>query len=88
MNILNRFTLTWVSLIVLTLASAVIAEAGDPSVLAVIFVGVVTTIKGNLVIDQLMGLRSAPQPIRWMMRSYFYIFPPLMVFTLLIRPSG
>ncbi len=55
MNILNRFTLTWVSLIVLTLASAVIAEAGDPSALAVIFVGVVTTIKGNLVIDQLMG---------------------------------
>jgi len=80
----GRITGAWIALILLTATSATIAEFGNASVFMIMFVGVITVVKGRLVIDQLMGLRSAPRVIRWMMRSYFYILPPLIILTVLL----
>lgn len=74
----------WIALVLLTLTSAMIAEFRNASVFTVVFVGLITVIKGNLVIDQLMGLRSAPPALRWMTRSYFFILPPLITLATLL----
>ena len=80
----NRITVTWFALLFLTLASAMIAEAGDPPVFAVLFVVVIVAVKGNLVIDQLMGLRTAPRLFRVITRSYFYVVPSFIAVAMLV----
>ncbi|MEH6826396.1 MAG: cytochrome C oxidase subunit IV family protein [Motiliproteus sp.] len=73
----------WMLLIVLTLASAFIAESIDPTAGVVIVVCLVVAIKGQLVVDRLMGLRHAPPLIRWMMLAYFYVLPLLIALALI-----
>ncbi len=73
----------WMLLIVLTLASAFIAESVDPTAGMVIVVCLVVAIKGQLVVDRLMGLRHAPPLIRRMMLAYFYVLPLLIALALI-----
>lgn len=73
----------WIVLIILTLASALIAESIDPTAGVVILVCLVVAIKGQLVIDRLMGLRHAPPAIRRMMLAYFYVLPVLIALALI-----
>ena len=74
---------TWMMLIGLTLTSAMIAESNDPTAWAVIVVCLVVAIKGQLVIDRLMGLRHAPPVIRRMMLTYIYVLPTLIALALI-----
>ncbi|MCB1875496.1 MAG: cytochrome C oxidase subunit IV family protein [Chromatiales bacterium] len=81
--------LVWIALILLTAASALIAEYSGPSAAIVLFVGAITCAKGSLVIDRFMGLRSAPPVVRWAMLSYFVVFPGLIViFSLFTDTAG
>ena len=73
----------WMLLIGLTLTSALIAESVDPTAGVVIVVCLVVAIKGQLVIDRLMGLRHAPPVIRGMMLAYFYVLPLLIALALI-----
>ena len=73
----------WILLILLTLASAFIAESIDPTAGVVIMVCLVVAIKGQLVVDRLMGLRHAPPVIRGMMLAYFYVLPVLIALALI-----
>lgn len=73
----------WIALIVLTLGSALVAESIDPTAGIVIAVCLVVGIKGQLVIDRLMGLRHAPPVIRRLMLAYFYVLPVLIALALI-----
>ncbi|MEH6650466.1 MAG: cytochrome C oxidase subunit IV family protein [Motiliproteus sp.] len=73
----------WIVLIVLTLISAMVAESIDPTAGVVIAVCLVVCIKGQLVIDRLMGLRHAPPVIRRLMLAYFYVLPVLIALALI-----
>lgn len=74
---------TWIALILLTLGSAWLAESVDPTAGIVIAVCLVVAIKGQLVIDRLMGLRHAPPVIRKLMLAYFYVLPVLIALALI-----
>lgn len=41
-------------------------------------------IKGLLVIDYLMGLKTAPRWIRWPMLSYFYVFSAVLLVAFIV----
>lgn len=73
----------WIVLLVLTLVSAAIADSAEPAVWTVLFVSMTVTLKGQLVIDRLMGLRHANPLIRGLMLLYFYVLTLLIVWALL-----
>ncbi|MEH6358935.1 MAG: cytochrome C oxidase subunit IV family protein [Pseudomonadales bacterium] len=73
----------WLMLLALTLMSTFVAESADPAVWTVLFVSITVTLKGQLVIDRLMGLRHANPLIRGLMLSYFYVLALLIVWALL-----
>ncbi|EGG98393.1 hypothetical protein imdm_62 [gamma proteobacterium IMCC2047] len=87
----DRFSMTerqwligvWVVLLTLTLLSALIAESADPAIWTVLFISMTVTLKGQLVIDRLMGLRHANPLIRRLMLLYFYVLAILIVLALL-----
>jgi len=73
----------WLILLALTLMSVFIAESADPTAWTVLFVSMTVTLKGQLVIDRLMGLRHANPLIRGLMLMYFYVLALLIVWALL-----
>lgn len=79
----KSITFIWLVLIGLTLTSAFIAEGTPAHSLSTVFVCFIIAIKGQLVIDRLIGLRLENQKIRWVMLSYFYILPSLFVIGIL-----
>ncbi len=80
---INRLTVTWLVLMVLTFMGAFIAERVELSTLIVILVCSTIVMKGVMVIEYLMGLRSALLGIRWVMLSYFFILPPMIALSVL-----
>ncbi len=73
----------WLILLALTLLSVFIAESADPATWTILFVSMTVTLKGQLVIDRLMGLRHANPMIRGLMLLYFYVLTLLIVWALL-----
>lgn len=69
----------WLLLVALTLAGAWLGEQGGsgPGVLA--FVVLVIALKGRLVIDHFMELKSANVRLRRLMNAYFYVMPALVL---------
>ncbi len=82
LNYKNIFS-SWLFMLTLTLISATFAESSDPSKMAILFICIVTIIKGNLLIDNLMALRHSLHRIRWMMLAYFYILLPIIMLTII-----
>lgn len=56
MSIRNA-TLIWIGLLLLTLLSFSLGEVPHPGPLALLVIGMVTLVKGKLVIDYFMGLK-------------------------------
>ncbi|OMH29468.1 cytochrome C oxidase subunit IV family protein [Motiliproteus sp. MSK22-1] len=79
----GRLTGCWLLLILLTLASAFIAESAEPDVSMVLLVSAAIICKGQLIIDRLMGLKKAPPLIRLIMLCYFYTLPSAIALALL-----
>lgn len=73
----------WLGLMGLTLLSALVAERAEPGVWVIVAICATVSVKGSLVVDGLMGLRTAPGNIRWVMLSYFIVLPPLIALALL-----
>jgi len=73
----------WLLLMSLTLLSALTAEAADPALWTVLFISLIISLKGQLVVDRLMGLRHANPAIRYTMLSYFYLLPMLIIWALI-----
>lgn len=78
-NSITALNLTWLILIAATLVSAFSAETRLQTRLVILMVGLTIVLKGQLVIDRLMGLRNCPRHIRWLMLSYFYFWVPLIL---------
>ena len=63
--------------------SALTVEASEPALWVVLFFSLIISLKGQLVIDRLMGLRHATPAIRYTMLSYFYLLPLLIIWALI-----
>lgn len=69
----------WLTLLGITVGSALLAESAAPAVWVAVLIGITVGLKGQLVVDRLMGLREAHPLVRRVMLSYFYLLPPLIV---------
>lgn len=79
----KKITVTWLLLLALTLTSIVIADGTPDNAFSVVLVCFIVAVKGQLVIDKLVGLRLQNQKIRWVMLSYFYLLPPIFIIGIL-----
>jgi hypothetical protein len=69
----------WIFLILLTLGGGWLGESGDPGLLLALYVTVTIAIKGRVVVDHFMELRSANPTLRRLMRLYFVVVPLLVL---------
>ncbi len=82
----QTLTIYWAMLIALTLLSALFADSLEPNSWVTLIVCLTIMVKGQVIVDVFMGLKTAPNKIRYMMLAYFYVLPPMVAFTL-IFPS-
>lgn len=73
----------WLVLCALTLGGAYLGEAAEPGLAVTLLIAVTMALKGRMVIDHFMELKTANRRIRNLMRAYFYVLPALMVLTTL-----
>ncbi|SFD00033.1 cytochrome C oxidase subunit IV family protein [Pseudoalteromonas denitrificans] len=78
---LNRLDISWIILMLITLANAFIAETADPHIFITAVICFSIAYKGRRVMDHFMELNYANKTIALLMRSYFYIFPLLIFLT-------
>ena len=69
----------WLVLISLTLFSAYMAERAEPGFISVAIMAAVLAIKGRIIVDHFMELKSAHKLLRTLMRVYFYVIPTLII---------
>lgn len=68
----DRTRLIWLGLISLTLLSGAVGESGQPSLVAIFLVCLVTLLKGRWIIQDFMGLRYAAPLTRRIVTGYFF----------------
>ncbi|RDE19022.1 thiosulfate reductase [Motiliproteus coralliicola] len=73
----------WLLLMALTIGSALLAESADPSLLVTLFVAISVAVKGGLVVERFMELRTAHPYIRFSMGLFFIVLPLLMMLVFL-----
>jgi len=74
----------WLLLMLITIGSALLAESGETNLLITLLIALSVLLKGRLVVERLMELRSANRYIRFAMNFYFYVVPTLIVLVYLI----
>lgn len=74
----------WLLLMLITIGSALLAESGETNLLITLLIALSVMLKGQLVVERLMELRSANRYIRFAMNFYFYVVPTLIVLVYLI----
>ncbi|MCU7804099.1 MAG: cytochrome C oxidase subunit IV family protein [Candidatus Thiodiazotropha sp. (ex Lucinoma borealis)] len=70
----------WLMLIGLTFLGALIGERGQAGWLLTLTVAVLIALKGSIVIDHYMEMRSANQRIRGILRLFITLIPMLVIF--------
>ncbi|AWB65614.1 hypothetical protein C2869_03805 [Saccharobesus litoralis] len=75
-----KLEFVWLVLIGLTLFSVLFAE-NNQTKLSICLVMIAVSLKGQLVIDRLMGLNNARPTIRGLMLAYFVVVPVLITLT-------
>ena len=73
----------WLLLMLITIFNVVIAEGVSPTFWITAVIDLTTCYKGIVVIDHFMELKHANKYLRYLMRSYFLIFPSLIILTYL-----
>lgn len=73
-----KITLSWLSLITLTLLSAFLGEDMYNSSWLIAILMVILVLKGQQVVDVFMGLGGAPKRWRAIMLSYVLVLPGLI----------
>ncbi len=76
----------WLLLIALTLFSAYMAERDTQGFSSILIMAVVLGIKGRIIVDHFMELKSAHRLIRTLMRVYYYVIP-LMIIAVYLFPE-
>lgn len=77
--------LLWVLLLALTLGGALLGETAEPGAAVALFVVLSMALKGRLVVDYFMEMKTANRTLRTLMRVYFYVLPGV---TLLVYLFG
>lgn len=72
-------TRLWLLLLALTLGGNVIGESAEPGFTATLIVSLMMAVKGRIVVDHFMELKTANRTIRNLMRAYFYVLPAVTV---------
>lgn len=75
-RLVNRL---WLILIGLTLFSAFMAEQDNQGVISVSILAVVLGIKGRVIVDHFMELKTAHPLLRILMQVYFYVIPAMII---------
>ena len=74
---------SWYLLVALTLSSALIGETTRPEAGLTLFICGTIAIKGQLVMDNLMGIRNSHNGVRIPMRLYFIVLTLLIALAML-----
>ncbi len=75
-QIVNRL---WLVLIALTLFSAFMAEQESQGLGSITIMALVLAIKGRIIVDYFMELKTANVLIRTLMQVYFYVIPAMII---------
>jgi len=75
---LNTLDISWLMLMLITLANALVAETADKSLFITAVICFSIAFKGRRIIDYFMELNHANKTIQLLMRGYFYVFPVLI----------
>jgi len=78
LNKLNALDISWIMLMLITLANALVAETADKSLFITAVICFSIAFKGRRIIDYFMELNHANKTIQLFMRGYFYVFPVLI----------
>lgn len=73
----------WLLLVALTLGGALIGEAAEPGIAVTLVISLTMALKGRVIIDHFMELKTANRRIRNLMRAYFYVLPLMTLLTYL-----
>lgn len=83
-RLVNRL---WLVLIGLTLFSAFMAEQDHQGLTAVTIIAVALGIKGRIIVDHYMELKTAHPLLRILMRAYYYVIPAMIILVYLFPES-
>ncbi|MBU1690901.1 MAG: cytochrome C oxidase subunit IV family protein [Gammaproteobacteria bacterium] len=75
--------LLWLLLVALTLAGSYLGETTEPGLAITLIIALTVAIKGRIIVDHFMELKTANRMIRNLMRAYFYVLPLVIVLTTL-----
>ncbi len=76
----------WALLILLTLFSAYMAEQQSQGLGSIVIMALVLAIKGRIIVDHFMELKTAHRLLRTLMRVYYYVIP-LMIIAVYLFPE-
>jgi len=69
----------WMLLLGLTFFSAYMAEQANPGLNSIVIMAAVLAIKGRIIVDHFMELKTSHKVLRTLMRVYFYVIPALIL---------
>ena len=75
-RLVNRL---WLALIGLTLFTAFMAEQDHQGLFSVTIIAIALGIKGRIIVDHYMELKTAHALLRILMRAYYYVIPAMIV---------
>jgi len=75
-QLVNRL---WIILIGLTLFSAFMAEQPSQGLGSISIMALVLAIKGRIIVDYFMELKTANRLLRTLMQVYFYVIPAMII---------
>jgi len=79
MTHIKQINLLWLILIALTLFSAYMAEQDTPGFNSISMMALLLAIKGRIIVDYFMELKSSHIVLRTLMQVYFYVIPALVI---------
>jgi hypothetical protein len=82
MKYIGKLEYYLIALITITLLNTFLGENFQSTTLVSILVGLTVMYKGFAVIDHFMELKGAHKYLRLMMKTYFVIFPSLIMLTI------
>lgn len=79
MTQIQRVNRLWLLLIFLTVFSAYMAERETQGFNSILIMALVLAIKGRIIVDHFMELKTAHKLIRNLMRVYYYVIPIMII---------
>jgi hypothetical protein len=79
--------LTWILLVILTLAGAGLGEGASPGMGLTLIVAFITALKGGMVIEEFLEISGARPGLRYPVRVFGLLVPVCMVLVYLYGPQ-